>query len=167
MESELKTEKETESRKAVNKKVDTIFKAVIVGMTAVFLVLNPWLARFIPTDLVLMLISGVALILCINVVLFCFIKPKAWIYRVIAAAVSLLIGYWHFRSLMSMLADLEDFVPGFLFYFLEPDPELPWVEIVEGVYLGYSAVVFGAALLVQYVYKRIKKKIAVVPPMEK
>lgn len=160
MESELKTEKETESRKAVNKKVDTFFKAVIVGMIAVFLALNPWFARFIPPELVLMLISGVALILCINVVLFCFIKPRAWVYRVIAAAVSLLIGYWHFRSLMSVLADLEDIVPSFLFYFLEPDPELPWVEIIEGVYLGYSAAVFGAALLVQYLYKRVKKKMS-------
>ena len=160
MESEQKTEKEIESQKTVNKKVDTIFKAVIVGMIAVFLALNPWFAHFISPELVLMLISGIALILCINVVLFCFIKPRAWVYRVVAAIVSLLIGYCQFRFLTSGLADLEDIVPGFLFYFLEPDPELPWTEIIEGVYLGYSAVVFGAALVVQYLYKRVKKKMA-------
>lgn len=152
-----------ESRRIVNKKVDTVFKAVIVGMIAVFLALNPHFARFIPPELVLMLISGIALILCINVVLFCFIKPRAWIYRVIAAIVSLLIGYCQFRFLISELADLEDIVPDFLFYFLEPDPELPWVEIIEGVYLVYAAVIFGAALVVQYIYKRIKRKTVSTP----
>lgn len=152
-----------ESRRIVNKKVDTVFKAVIVGMIAVFLALNPHFARFIPPELVLMLISGIALILCINAALFCFIKPRAWIYRVIAAIVSLLIGYGNFQSLISGLADMEDIVPDFLFHFLEFDPELPWVEIIEGVYLVYAAVIFGAALLVQYIYKRIKRKTVSAP----
>ena len=152
---------EQNKEKNVNKKVDTIFRAVIVGMVAIFLLLNPYISRFIPPEFVLMLISGIALILCINAVLFSFIKPRAWLYRVIAAAVSLLIGCGHFQLLISELADMKDIVPDFLFYFVEYDPELPWADIIEGVYLAYSVLIFGAALLVQYFYKRIKKKMEV------
>ena len=165
MEDEKKKEKDTESRRNVNKKVDTVFKAVIVGMAAVFLLLNPNIARFIPPEFVLMLISGIALVLCVNVVLFSFIKPRAWLYRVIAAVVSLLIGYLCFQffiesiGLLSM-SDLKGIVPDFLFYAMEKDPELPWADIMESVYLVYSALIFGVALLVQYIYKRVKKKMA-------
>ena len=128
-----------EFQKTVNKKVDTVFKAVIVGMIAIFLALNPHFARFIPPELVLMLISGITLILCVNVVLFSFIKPRAWIYRVIAAAVSVMVGYRFFRFFMEglySLADLKGVLPCFLHDMIEKEPELPWIDIMEGVYLG-------------------------------
>lgn len=148
-------------KKDAAKRVDVVFRAVIVGMAAVFLLANPSFARFISPELVLMLISGVALILCISVALFCFVKPRAWIYRVIAAAVSVIAGYRFFQFFWEetyFLADLKGVIPDFLYEMIEEKPELPWTEIIEGVYLGYSAVIFGAALVVQYVYKRIKRK---------
>lgn len=155
--------KDSESKNDVNKKVDTVFKALIIGMAAVFLLVNPGFARFIPSELVLMLISGITLILCINVVIFCFVKPKAWLYRSIAALVSLLVGYTYFRFCISGLyyiSDLRGVLPDFLFDMLGESPELPWLDIMEGVYLGYSALVFGTALLVQFIYKRVKRKMA-------
>ena len=148
-------------KKDAAKRVDVVFRAVIVGMAAVFLLANPSFARFVSPELVLMLISGVALILCISVALFSFVKPKAWIYRVIAAAVSVSVGYrffWFFKRNVYALADLQRVLPDFLYRMIEKNPELPWAEIMEGVYLGYSVLIFGAALLVQYVYKRIKSK---------
>ena len=143
------------------KKTDVVFRAVIIGMAAVFLLINPDFSRFVPPELVLMLISGVALILCISVVLFSFVKPNAWIYRVIAITVSVTVGYrffQFFKGNVYVLADLQGVLPDFLYGMIEKDPELPWAEIMEGVYLGYSLLVFGAALLVQYIYKRVKKK---------
>lgn len=159
MEDEQK--KDSETKNDVNKKVDTVFKALIIGMAAVFLLVNPGFARFIPPDFVLMLISGITLILCINVIIFCFVKPKAWLYRSIAAAVSLLVGYTYFRFCMSGLysmSDLKGVLPDFLFDMLGESPELPWADIMEGVCLIYSVLIFGAALLVQYIYKRTKNK---------
>ena len=153
--------KETESRNIVNKKVNTVFKALIVGMAAAFLLIDPSLARFIPPELVLMLISGITLILCISVALFSFVKPRAWLYRFIAAAVSVTVGYRFFRFFgggLYSLADLKGALPDFLYGMMEEQPELPWMDIMEGVYLWYSVVIFGAALLVQYIYKRVKRK---------
>lgn len=153
--------KETEARSVVNKKVNTVFKAVVVGMAAAFLLIDPGFARFVPPELVLMLIPGIVLILCVNAALFSLVKPKAWLYRVIAAAVSVTVGYrffQFFKGNVYVLADLKGVLPDFLHGMIEEKPELPWVDIMEGVYLGYSAVIFGAALLVQYIYKRVKKK---------
>ena len=149
--------------KDVNKITDTVFKAVIIGMTAAFLLVNPSFARFIPPDFVLMLISGITLILCINVVIFCFVKPRAWLYRSVAALVSLLVGYTYFRFCKSGLyyiSDLRGVLPDFLLDMLGESPELPWADILESVYVIYSVLIFGTALLVQYIYKRTKNKIA-------
>ena len=111
---------------------------------------------FVQDSILLTVISGVVSVLCISNLLFCFIKPRAWIYRVIAAAVSLFCGYHFYYVLTAYLSDTVFAVPRFVTDFAIQNPESAWLLIVIGIYSVYAAMVFVLSLLVQHIYKKIK-----------
>lgn len=164
MKTEQENKNNTGSEKNINKKVDTTFKAVIVGLTAIFLLNNIYyIVPFLP--FLLFVILYVTLILCISAVLFTFIKPRAWLYKVIGVVVGLYAGISFFPYLDSMW--FWD-TPYFLFTLLNQieDPHLCtflYYLILTSVCLIYAAAIFATALLVQYIYKRIKKKMVSTP----
>ena len=103
------------------------------------------------------LISGVASVLCISKLLSCFIKLNAWMYRAIAAVVSLFCGC-HFYYILTMhLSETVYAVPRFVSNFAAENPGSPWMIIVIGIYFIYAAVIFGLSLFVRYIYKKLKK----------
>lgn len=115
---------------------------------------------FVPVRVSFTVISGVASVLCISNLLFCFIKPRSWIYRIIAAAVSLFCGCHFYYVLTAYLSETVYAAPRFVTDFAVENPESPWMLIVIGIYLLYAVLVFALSLLVQYIYKKIKNMTA-------
>ena len=144
-------------KKSTVKKTAAVLVAMIVLIAAVILsqqlhfIKGPNTAAYIITNIIsilLIVISNIAVVLCVNALVFSFIKHKVWIYRSISAAVSLIIGANHFYGFISSM-NLPEFV-------IE-HPQLSLV-IAAAVSLAYAAVIFVLSLLVQYIYKRIKNK---------
>lgn len=164
MKAEQEGKNVSEPKKDINKKIDIIFKAVIAGMIAIFLLQYPDIIYHIPSEVIITVISGTAMALSINAVLFCFIKPRTWLYRVISGAVSLFVGISLYRE-MRRVWDLNH--PVFFREILQTVSEelFPFVYrlVLAVVSLICAAMIFGLALLVQYFYKRIKKKMASTP----
>ena len=140
-----------------------------MGIIAIFLLRDPDIIYRIPYEAVVAVVSGVVLTLCISIAVFTFVKPKAWLYRVIAAAVSLfagIIGYLNlynetFRYDESTYTSSLYIRSDFPFNFIrDAGMYVPAFIVICTV---YAAVIFGSALLVQYIYKRIKKKTASTP----
>ena len=166
MKAEQESKKGAETEKDGNKRVDTAFKAIIVGMMAIFLLRDPYIIYRIPYEAVVAVTSGVVLTLCISAAVFSFVKPRAWLYRVIAAVVSLfagIIGYWNFYNETHECHEYGGMV--FCTTYVS-DLMISFGNTCLFMITActvYAAVIFGSALLVQYIYKRIKKKTASTP----
>ena len=144
-------------KKSTVKKAATVLVAIIVLIGAIIIsqqlhfIKGPYTAAYIITNIfsiLLIVISHIAVVLCVNSLVFSFIKRKVWIYRSISAAVSLIIGANHFYGFISSMNQPE---------FVTEHPLLSLV-IAAAVSLVYAAVIFVLSLLVQYIYKRIKNK---------
>lgn len=112
---------------------------------------------FVPVRTSFTLIAGVASILCLSKLLFCFVKPSSLLYKIVAAVVSLFCGC-HFYYILNTHSSHHVFaVPRFVSDFAAENPDSAWILIVIGIYLIYAAMIFGMSMLVQFIYKKIKK----------
>lgn len=158
--NETVNENSNKTESDVNKKIDTAFKAIIVGIIAIFLLQYPSIVYRIPSEVIITVISGAALMFSINAVIFCFIKPRAWLYRVISGAVSLIVGI---NCYLELLYEWDLSQPVFISKILQIITgdelrALVYRLIVAAVSLICTVTIFGLALIVQYIYKRVKKK---------
>ena len=159
MKADQENKNGAETEKSVDntdKKANTIAVAFLVGVISILFLQN----IFDVSIFLLSMILYVTLILCISAIIFCFVKQRAWLYRVIAAGMSSIACIGFYRTLR---IDVWGFYPpDFVVTILNAFPDEmvnPVYELILGtVSLFFAAVIFAAALLVQYIYKRIKNK---------
>lgn len=142
----MSSETITISKKSI-KNVLTVIISLTAGFLSIFFLQGTFciilditnIFNTVITDL-LLVIAGTILVLSVCGIVFCFIKERTWLYRGIAAFLSLFMG----ATLLYNRLTITDASENVMVYI--------WAS------LFYTAVVFALSLLVQQGYKWIKNK---------